>query len=218
METKYHKSALRNAIINKEDMKFIYRIALTFVLSAFVTASFAQQDIEEMIKVRAAEKVKQMCDYIEFMANPQNGTEARTKYKGKAVRLFIAKCEPYEEDGIQKRGVEMEITSTYRPKPSRRLMKDYFTGLMNMRYSKVDIKSSDIHDIQVSELRQIDENTFVCTAVFVQVFVGYRDGMPVYTDRTRKNVKCYVLREETMDGDEYIVMLGDTKALDTKKS
>ena len=55
-------------------MKSLYRIALVFVLSAFATVSFAQQDVEEMIKFRAAEKVKQMCDYIEFMANPQNGT------------------------------------------------------------------------------------------------------------------------------------------------
>lgn len=198
-------------------MKSLYRIVIVFVLSVFATASFAQQDIEEMIKFRAAEKVKQMCDYIEFMANPQNGTEVRTKYKGKAVRLFISNCEPYEEDGIQKKGVEMEITSTYRTKPKRRLMKDYFTGLMNMRYPKVEIKSSDIHDIQMSKLRKIDENTFVCTAVFVQVFVGYQDGKPVYSDRTKKSVKCYVYREETMDGEEYIVKLGDTKALETKR-
>ena len=46
-------------------MKSLYRIALVFVLSAFATVSFAQQDVEEMIKFRAAEKVKQMCDYIE---------------------------------------------------------------------------------------------------------------------------------------------------------
>ena len=58
-------------------MKSLYRIALVFVLSAFATVSFAQQDVEEMIKFRAAEKVKQMCDYIEFMANPQNGKIGR---------------------------------------------------------------------------------------------------------------------------------------------
>ncbi|NPD92840.1 hypothetical protein [Xylanibacter muris] len=198
-------------------MKTLYRIALVFVLSAFATTSFAQQDIEEMIKLRAAEKVKQMCDNIESMANPKNSPKERNKYKGKAVRLFIANCEQYEEDGRLKKGVEMEITSTYRPKPRRRLMKDYFTGLMNMRYSTVKIESSDIHDIQMSKLRQIDDNTFVCTAVFIQVFVGYIDGKPVYSDRTKKSVKCYVLREETMDGNEYVVKLGDTKALDTER-
>lgn len=171
-----------------------------------------------MIHIRVPEKVAQLLDDIEIIANPENSKDVRTRFKGKAVRLFIANCEPYEEEGIQKKGVEMEITSIYRTKPRRRLMKDYFTGLMNLRYSKVEIKSSKIHDIQVSELRQIDENTFVCTAVFVQVFVGFKDGKPVYTDRTKKSVKCYVYREDTMDGYEYIVKLGDTKALETKRS
>lgn len=197
---------------------YLYRIVLVFVFSAFASISFAQQDIEEMIRYRAAEKVAQLLEDIEIIANPDNSKDVRTKFKGKAVRLFIANCEPYEEEGIQKKGVEMEITSTYRTKPRRRLMKDYFTGLMNLRYSKVEIKSSNIHDIQVSELRQIGENTFVCTAVFVQVFVGFKDGKPVYTDRTKKSVKCYVYREDTMDGYEYIVKLGDTKALETKRS
>lgn len=198
-------------------MKSLYKIALVFVLSAFATVSFAQQDLEEMIKLRAAEKVKQMCDYIEFLANPQNKTEIRSTYKGKAIRLFIANCEPYEEDGIRKGGVRMEITSTYTTKPRVRLMKDYFTGLMNLRYSKVEIKSSDIHDFQVSQLRQIDENTFVCTVAFVQVFIGYKDGKPLYSDRVKKSVNCYIKKDETMDGDEYIIKLGDTKALDTQK-
>lgn len=197
---------------------YLYRIVLVFVFSAFASISFAQQDIEEMIHIRVPEKVAQLLDDIEIIANPENSKDVRTRFKGKAVRLFIANCEPYEEEGIQKKGVEMEITSIYRTKPRRRLMKDYFTGLMNLRYSKVEIKSSKIHDIQVSELRQIDENTFVCTAVFVQVFVGFKDGKPVYTDRTKKSVKCYVYREDTMDGYEYIVKLGDTKALETKRS
>lgn len=197
---------------------YLYRIVLVFVFSAFASISFAQQDIEEMIHIRVPEKVAQLLDDIEIIANPENSKDVRTRFKGKAVRLFIANCEPYEEEGIQKKGVEIEITSIYRTKPRRRLMKDYFTGLMNLRYSKVEIKSSKIHDIQVSELRQIDENTFVCTAVFVQVFVGFKDGKPVYTDRTKKSVKCYVYREDTMDGYEYIVKLGDTKALETKRS
>lgn len=197
---------------------YLYRIVLVFVFSAFASISFAQQDIEEMIHIRVSEKVAQLLDDIEIIANPENSKDVRTRFKGKAVRLFIANCEPYEEEGIQKKGVEMEITSIYSTKPRRRLMKDYFTGLMNLRYSKVEIKSSKIHDIQVSELRQIDENTFVCTAVFVQVFVGFKDGKPVYTDRTKKSVKCYVYREDTMDGYEYIVKLGDTKALETKRS
>lgn len=199
-------------------MKTTFRFLLVTVLFTFATQTYAQNNnIETLIQVRAAEKVKQMCDYIEFIANPENNRDIRAKYKGKAVRLFMANCEPYNEDGVQKKGVSMEITSTLRTRTTRRLMKDYFIGLMNMRYDKVKIQSSDIHDIQLSNLQKVDENTYVCTAVFIQVFIGYRDGKPVYGDRTKKSVKCYVFREETVEGDEYIVKLGDTRALSTEK-
>jgi len=191
---------------------------LLMVLGSLVTqAKDPKLPDEEIITPHVCLKVKQICDYMEFLANPDNNREVKAKYMLKAMRLFLADCEPYEEDGIQKRGVEMEITSTYRTKPRRRLMKDYFTGLMNMRYTKVDIQSLDIHDIQVSQLRLIDENTYVCTATFVQEFTGYKDGKPVYSNRKKKNIKCYVLREKTIDGEEYIIKLGDTKALDTQR-
>ena len=213
-------------------MKHIFKISLVFAISFLVTSIYAQSStLEEQIRMRAAEKVKQLCDYIEFMANPENPMDIRIefmanpenpmdikdRYRSKAVKLFFANCEPYEEDGIRNEGVAMEVSSIYRSKPTRRLMKDYFMGLINMRYSKVIIQSTDIHDMDVSQLHQVDENMYVCTVAFVQVFVGYRDGKPVYSDRTKKRVKCYVLKEETVDGDEYIVKLGDTRVEETKK-
>ena len=194
-----------------------YKLLIVLVLLVFSTATYAQQEIEKMIQILVAKKVSQMCDYIELMANPENGYDIRNMYKEKAMRLFVANCEPYEEEGIQRKGVEMEITSTLRKKTRRHLMKDYFTGLMNMRYSKVQIKSSDIYDIQLSDLMKIDDNTFVCTAAFIQVFIGYRDGRPIYSDRTKKSVKCYVYKDEMIDGYEYIFKLGDTKALEIIK-
>ena len=199
-------------------MRLKHYIVTTFLLvigSLVTLAKEPKLPDEEIITPHVCLKVRQICDYMDFLANPDNHREVKAKYVLKAMRLFLADCETYEEDGIQKRGVEMEITS--RAKQRRLLMKNYLSGLMNMRYSKVEIKSSDIHDIQVSELRQIDENTYVCTATFVQVFTGFKDGKPVYSNRIKKNIKCYVLREETMDGEEYIVKLGDTKALDTKR-
>lgn len=75
-------------------------------------------------------------------------------------------------------------------------MKDYFTGLVNLRYSKVDIQSTKVHEIEVSELQKIDDNKFVCTAYFEQIFVGYRDGRPVYKDRTRKKLRYTSLRKK----------------------
>lgn len=198
------------------------KIIIAIIALLTVSASFAQSDIQEVLKRRAAEKVGQLCDYIEFLANPQNEYKTRNYYKTKALNLFINKGEEYEEDGIYKKGVIMEVTSVWRKKPSQRLMKDYFTGLMNMRYSKVAIESTEVSNIEVSRLQQIDDDTFVCTCYFEQAFCGYRDGIPVYKDITRKKVKCYVVKEVIIDDQggeqhEFMVMLGDVTALETRR-
>ena len=198
------------------------KIIIAIIALLTVSASFAQSDIQEVLKRRAAEKVGQLCDYIEFLANPQNEYKTRNYYKTKALNLFINKGEEYEEDGIYRKGVIMEVTSVFRKKPSQRLIKEYFTGLMNMRYSKVAIESTEVSNIEVSRLQQIDDDTFVCTCYFEQAFCGYRDGIPVYKDITRKKVKCYVVKEVIIDDQggeqhEFMVMLGDVTALETRR-
>lgn len=196
---------------------FKYFICLMLL---FVGASaFAQNDagISELMKQRAQQKVAQMNDNISFMADKSKDLNTRNYYRRKALNLFIEKGEPFEEEGIHNTGVKMETTSIYRRKPSRRLMKDYFTGLVNLRYSKVDIQSTKVHEIEISDLQKIDDDKYVCTAYFEQIFVGYRDGIPIYKDRTRKKVKIYILAEETIDGQEFIVLLGDVTALETSR-
>ena len=198
------------------------KFILVIIALTTVTISYAQSDVQEVLKRNVAEKEGQLYDYIEFLANPQNEYKTRNYYKTKALNLFINKGEEYEEDGIYKKGVLMEVTSIWRKKPSQRLMKDYFTGLMNMRYSKVVIESTEVSNIEVSRLQQIDDDTYVCTCYFEQAFCGYRDGIPVYKDITRKNVKCYVVKEDILDDQggeqhEYMVMLGDVTALETRR-
>jgi len=195
------------------------RYTLCTLLLFIGAMAYAQNDagISELMKQRAQQKVAQMNDNISFMADKSKSLDTRNYYKRRALNLFIEKGEPYEEEGICNTGVKMETTSIYRKKPSRRLMKDYFTGLVNLRYSKVDIQSTKVHEIEVSDLQKIDDNKYVCTAYFEQIFVGYRDGRPVYKDRTRKKVKIYILAEETIDGQEFIVLLGDVTALETTK-
>ena len=196
------------------------RNILVIVALLFVTISYAQSDVQEVLKRHAAEKVGQLCDYIEFLANPQNEYKTRIYYKTKALNLFINKGEEYEENGIYKKGVIMEVISTSHKRPLQRLMKDYFTGLMNMRYSKVSIESMEVSNVNASSLQQIDDSTYVCTCYFEQVFCGYREGKPVYKDITRKKVKCYVTPEISIDEEghsqyEPIIILGDITALET---
>lgn len=183
-------------------------------------SAYAQNDagISELMKQRVQQKVAQMNDNISFMADKSKDLNTRNYYRGKALNLFIGKGEPFEEEGIHKTGVKMETTSVYRVKPTRRLMKDYFTGLINLRYSKVDIQSTKVHEIEVSDIEKTDDNKYVCTAYFEQVYAGYRDGRPIYKDRTRKKVNVYIMVEETIDGEEFIILLGDVTALETSRN
>lgn len=188
---------------------------------------YAQSNIinNPELKLRAAECVAQMNDYIQFMADPQKALKTRGVYRSEALNLFIAQGEAYEEETtdefgrtqtIHKEGVMMEITSKFRRRPTHRLIKDYFTALMNLRYSRVDIQSTDIGAIEVSNLKKVEDGHYTCTCYFEQAFCGYRDGRPVYKDITRKKVECHIFEIETIEGVMYIVRLGDVTALETR--
>lgn len=205
-------------------MKTLYKVFLVAILILATATTYAQSK-EDLIAKRAQQKVKQMTNYIEYMANKEESSEDREEYKTLALNLFIGHGESYTQNDTIRKGVYMQITSKYRPKPAERLMKDYFTGLINMRYDKVVIESTDIKDIKVSELKKVGENEFECTCTFVQAFCGYREGRPIYKDITKKRVTCHIFGEETItilpSGDlkksyEYMVLLGDVEALETK--
>jgi len=198
--------------INKD---FIIAIIALFTFTSISSAQITNQD--EMIKRRAAEKVAQMNDYISFMASKKKAYKNRKYYSEKALNLFIGRGYDYEENGINKKGVMMEITSIRKTSVSHKLVRDYFNNLINLNYSDVKITSTEIANIKVSNLQQISEDTYVCTCQYDQAFVGYRDGRPLYKDITTKRIKCYIKAEDTEDGTEYIIMLGDITALQTKK-
>lgn len=160
-----------------------------------------------------------MNDYISFMADKSNDMETRQYYKKQALNLFAGRGYNYEENGVNKEGVRMEITSVNNTRPRSKLMRVYFNGLINLTYQQVSIQSTELASIKVSNLQKVDNNMYVCTCYFEQVFVGYRDGRAIYKDITRKKVKCYIEIQDVEDGpQEYVVLLGDVQAIDTKRS
>ena len=199
-------------------MKSVFKriLLLQFIVMIFAPM-MAQNSVEEQIKRRAAERVAQMNDYISFMADKSNDLETRQYNKKQALNLFAGRGYDYEENGIHKEGVRMEVTSVNNTRPRAKLMRVYFNGLVNLTYQKVSIQSTEVSSIKVSNLQKVDNNLYVCTCSFDQVFIGYRDGIPVYKDITRKKVKCYVEVQDAEDGLEYVVLLGDVHAIDTKR-
>jgi len=194
-------------------------LAASLILFSFTTNAFGQvEGHEDQIRRKAAEKVGQMNAYISFMASKKKELDDRAYYRTKALNLFIEKGNEYVENGVNKEGVMMEVTSKRRTTPSHPLMRDYFTNLVyRMKaYTDVKITATEIADIKVSNLRQIDADLWECTCEYDQAFVGLRDGRPIYKDITTKRIKCYVIGEDTEDGYEFIILLGDTYAIDTK--
>lgn len=201
-------------------MKTILRriFVLQFAFLLFLPI-MGQNSVDEQIKRTAAQRVAQMNDYISFMADKSNDLETRQYYKKQALNLFAGRGYNYEENGVNKEGVRMEITSVNNTRPRSKLMRVYFNGLINLTYQKVSIQSTELASIKVSNLQKVDNNMYVCTCYFDQVFVGYRDGRPVYKDITRKKVKCYIEVQDVEGGpQEYVVLLGDVQAIDTKRS
>lgn len=193
-------------------------VALQFALLLFLPI-MGQSSVDEQIKRTAAQRVAQMNDYISFMADKSNDMETRQYYKKQALNLFAGRGYNYEENGVNKEGVRMEITSVNNTRPRSKLMRVYFNGLINLTYQQVSIQSTELASIKVSNLQKVDNNIYVCTCYFEQVFVGYRDGRAIYKDITRKKVKCYIEIQDVEDGpQEYVVLLGDVQAIDTKRS
>jgi hypothetical protein len=199
-------------------IKIALAIVAIFCLTTSVRAQIEGQ--EERIQLRAAEKVAQMNDYISKMADKSNSLNFRLRRKEKALNLFVGKGYEYIENGVEKEGVQMQVTSKNRTKVGQPLMRDYFDNLVGKKldkmYDNVHIEATEVARIKVSELQKLDENLWECTCEYDQAFVGYRDGRPVYRDITTKRIKCYVIAEDTEDGWEFIILLGDVYAIKTR--
>lgn len=124
-----------------------------FLISLFYIATASAQFNSDLLKRRAAEKVGQMNDYISFMASKKKSVEVRQKYRKEALNLFIGEGNSYEENGVQKEGVLMEVTSVNRPGKRRELIRDYFSRIIMFNYNDVNISSTEIAEIKVSNLQ-----------------------------------------------------------------
>lgn len=169
----------------------------------------AQTREDELVKTRAREKVAQMLSYISRMADKQKPRSTRTYYRKKALNLYIGAGGDYTIHGVYYDPVKMQVSSLRTGRIKEIPVSQYFSNLINLNYTKVSITYTEVVDMKVSDLQQIDENLYQCTVQYVQIFRGYRDGFST-VDRTTKRVVCFVKKDQTIDGDEYVILLGDT--------
>ena len=214
-------------------MKHKNIFALLSMIILVTPPVFAQETInqeiseadQKVIRERAAEKVWQFGEFIGFIADTRNNRKTRLYHCKNALNLFIEKGEWYYEEGIKRNGVRIEVSSVTSGKTYPKYLKLYLNGLANLKYPRVYIRTTDVNMIKTTKLKRVEgeKNKFECTAFFAQEFIATtEDGKMIYGDVTYKSVKCYVFREEIevikpgQSPYEYIVLLGDVKALETR--
>ena len=187
------------------------------------TLSAQSTQVPQNIQRRVQEKVAQMNDYISLIGSKKRNLDYRQKRIQPCLNLFIGCGNAYTEyisetRTTQRDGVKMQTTSTRRKnaKPTEQLMRNYLPRLANLNYTDVQITSTSFNEIKVSNLKRISDNEWQCTAYYEQVFKGYKDGRPVYGDKTNKHIVCHVFLEETDEGSEFVIRLGDVEATDTE--
>lgn len=197
------------------------KLMLTCIVILIFSTLACAQDYEKLLQQRAKERVRLMNDYISYMADKSDSEDIRYFYRKKALPLFIGKGYEYEELGVTKNGVTMQTTSLNRGSVYTDLIREYFSRLVELKYSNVNVTSTQIADIKVSDLKKVDSSDgkalYMCTCQYVQYFKGeYGDGR-LYGDKTTKRIVCYIEVEDTEDGEEYMVLLGDVEAIHTER-
>jgi hypothetical protein len=193
---------------------------MVMALMMAVTMS-AQTDSqkEEMLKKRAKEKVGQFCDYVSFIASKKKNLKTRLYYVDKAKNLFLNRGKAlFDDDGSMVRdSVIMQVTSLKAKKPRNVYLNKYLPNLAQLKYPQIEVTSTDVAEMKVSNLQKIGGGLYTCTVYFYQYFIGKtKDNQIIYKDKTNKRVQCYIIEEETEDGMEYIVLLGDIYADSTE--
>ncbi len=200
-------------------------------MSGYAQDVKTDEPFQVQIQLPLMRHVEIMNDYVSFMADKSKSQETRYYYRKKALPLFIGKGYEYEENGVTKRGVMMQTTSVNRPGVvTNTLLRDYFSRLVNLRYSKVNITSTEIAGMKVSDLKKVDSSDnktlYMCTCQYVQYyrFDGGLDRFDnAYVEKSTKRIVCYVELDETeIDATgrpncEYKILLGDIESISTER-
>ena len=201
---------------------------MVFFGAEYVSAQLS--DTQNLIEQRGWEKVRQLNDFIAFMASPNIEKETKVFYKEQALRWFINCGEPFDvvieksdgsKDTIRREGATIEVVGLLKSSKRKYSIKRYFDGLTNGLYKPVDIDCIEC----ISNDTYIPSQTDSCSNCHVACIVRtlFYNG----TDR-QKGICCserapkwYIGQlgtDEVLDEDtgeiihEYRTCIGDIKA------
>lgn len=137
------------------------RLLIITFLTAFanVFTVDAQQNVDSLTISRYVQKIMLLQEYLSDMSNNNENLPNRLHYASKVLSLFINNGGEYEENGIKRKGVIIELPST--EGVSRRLLKNYLNGVAHLRYKPIRITGCIIGHVNVGSMRPHPESGFI---------------------------------------------------------
>lgn len=195
-------------------MKQLKVITLFFVMAIFgVAASLAQEIAGETVSNKLQEKAQILNDYLSFLSQKDRSADIKKHYMDQALSLFVNNGEPFSIDSVKYDGAYIVTKSAYRNKPVKRKIKDYLQGVMDLRYTPIDLSAIKIPAlpavIDSKSFVKCGDNLYKYTTLITRELAGYIDGTPVYKDVTPFEYSVFIGVKDTIDGREYIFYLSD---------
>lgn len=191
--------------------------ALLFVVGALAQTNDLSKEVASSIKEQCMLKVDAFTNHIIFIADKTNSDEVKQYHVKAALNLFSGKGNNINDEygNILVPAPRMEVSTTNSQQRRSYLIKQYLINLENLPYTEITITTTKC--AFVSNLRQVDTNKYEAVLSFAQVFVGKRDNVIVYTDRTKKDVKVYIEKKDYKEKTRWEILLGDISVTATEK-
>lgn len=183
-------------------------------------ASSAQSISGEQLATKLLSKAQILYDCINFLADKNRSNEVKQHYMTQALDLFVNKGEPFKIDSIITEGSYIILKSDFSKKPVKRKMKDFLQGIIDLRYTPIDVTSINIPAlptvINPTEFVKAGENIYKYNALITREYAGTIDGVPVYKEITPYIYTLYLGINNTANGKEYFVYLNDIEVNEAK--
>lgn len=176
-------------------------VSIVFALFTNVILVNAQQRVDSLVIERTIQKIGLFQEYLNTISDVRENHAYRLHFAKKALSLFIGKGDSYQENGVTRNGVVIEVSSTTRknadgsPYVTRRLMKNYLNGLANLKYKPIHITGCVIGYVDKSSLHKLPDSSCIVGDVIYNTKLEFTsDGYRCYDISPRK-VRCEVVEQ-----------------------
>lgn len=194
----------------------LIRTAQVLVFMLFYVLLSAQEYDSELLTRRIYAQINQVNEYICAMSDKSKNLSIREYYKNKTLSLFYNRGDDYIIPfGSQRKAIK--IVYEYGDRNLCRYVNGYFSGLVNFRYSPVQINSINIlsscniefdldtfiaspKSFNLSDLEKFDDNIYILPCKIVN-----------RNQNCQIDADLYLLEENTIDGIELITFITGLK-------